>query len=136
MASLPNGNLIHRWHPFEIGSVVEGALAIHTTYSTPAWWRHLRGSAPPFEVEGRKLCLAHLVTDSSPRQYLSVLVELEPASLRPMAASLPFIFFGDIEYCLSAVYRRGEIHFFVSHWDREPFVVVTPLTWLPELVPI
>ena len=82
------------------------------------------------------MCLAHMVTDSSPRPYLSVLVELEPASLRPMAASLPFIFFGDTEYCLSAVCRRGEIHFFVSHWDRESFVVVTPLAWLPELMPI
>ena len=82
------------------------------------------------------MCLAHLVTDSSPRQYLSVLVELERDTLRPMAASLPFIFFGDIEYCLSAVYRRGEVHFFVSHWDRKSFVVVTPLAWLPELVPI
>ena len=50
-----------------------------------------------------------------------------------MAVSLPFVFFGGIEYCLSAQFFDGEVHFFVSHWDRESYVVVAEL---PELYPL
>jgi hypothetical protein len=98
----PTGICLYRWHPLEVGTVERGALVVRSSHSTPAWWRHLRGSAPPFEAGGKTLALAHLVSDSAPRNYYSVLVELEPASWRPKAASLPFVFSGDIEYCLSA----------------------------------
>jgi len=131
---LPNGNLLYRWHPLEVGTVERGALVVRSSHSTPAWWRHLRGSAPPFEAGGKTLALAHLVSDSAPRNYYSVLVELEPASWRPKAASLPFVFFGDIEYCLSAQRFGDEVHFFVSHWDRESYVVVVPVDKLPPLL--
>ena len=127
------GNFLYRWHPFEVGSVEAGALVIHTSYSTPAWWRHLRGSAPPFVVGGRTLIMAHMVSDADPRNYFSIVAEIEPATWRPRAVSLPFIFFGGIEYCLSAQCFNGEVHFFVSHWDRESFVVVAPLPELHEL---
>jgi hypothetical protein len=50
-----------------------------------------------------------------------------------LAASLPFYFFGQIEYCLSAQCVAGEVHFFVSHWDRESYVVVVPANKLPRL---
>ena len=130
---LPNGNLLYRWHPLEVGAVVGGALVVHSSHSTPAWWRHLRGSAPPFEVGDKTLVLAHLVADSAPRNYYNVLVELEPATWRPKAVSLPFVFFGGIEYCLSAQRFGDAIHFFVSHWDRESYVVVVPLDRLPPL---
>ena len=83
---------------------------------------------------GKTLALTHLVSDSAPRNYYSVLVELEPASWRPKAASLPFVFFGDIEYRLSAQRFGDEVHFFVSHWDRESYVVVVPVDKLPPLL--
>ena len=130
------GGVIYRWHPFEVASVVGDRLEVRSSYSTPAWWRHLRGSAPPFLVPGRTLALAHFVTDAAPRNYYSVLVELEPVTLRPKAVSLPFVSFGEIEYCLSAQCVAGEVHFFVSHWDRESYVVVVPIAGLPELFPV
>ena len=68
---LGDGNLLYRWHPFEVGVVRDGALEIH---STPAWWRHLRGSAPPFVHENKTLALAHMVSDRDPRNYFSVLI--------------------------------------------------------------
>ena len=79
------------------------------------------------------MALTHLVSDSAPRNYYSVLVELEPATWRPKAVSLPFVFFGGIEYCLSAQCFAGEVHFFVSVWDRESRVVVVPSDRLPPL---
>jgi hypothetical protein len=72
-----------------------------------------------------------MVSDADPRNYFSLLVELEPTTWIPKAISLPFVFFGGIEYCLSAQCFDGEVHFFVSHWDRESFVVVC--SELPEL---
>ena len=80
-----------------------------------------------------------MVSDADPRSYFSLVVEIEPATWRPKAVSLPFVFFGGIEYCLSAQCFSGinnginNVHFFVSHWDRESFVVVAPL---PELYPL
>ena len=102
-------------------------MAIHTSHITPAWWRHLRGSAPPFVVDQRTFLLAHLVSETGPRNYHTLVVEIDPATFAPKAASLPFYFFGGVEYCLSAQYFDGEVHFLVSHWDRESFVVVAPL---------
>jgi hypothetical protein len=132
---LGHGNLLYKWHPFEVGGVEEGALVIHSRHSTPAWWRHLRGSAPPFVAGGingsKTLVVAHMVSDADPRNYFSLLVQLEPATWRPKAVSLPFVFFGGIAYCLSAQCFDDEVHFFVSHWDRESFVVVC--SELPEL---
>ena len=130
---LGSGNFLYRWCPFEVGSVEAGALVIHSSCSTPAWWQHLRGSAPPFEAGGKTLTVAHMVSDADPRNYFSVVVEIEPSTLRPKAVSLPFVFFGGIEYCLSAQCFDGEVHFFVSHWDRESYVVIAELPELFEL---
>jgi hypothetical protein len=77
-----------------------------------------------------------LVSESYPRSYLTVLVKIEPATWRPKAASWPFCFFGGVEYCLSAQCYDGEVHFFVSHWDRESYVVVVPVDRLPRLEPL
>ena len=117
-----------------MGRVTDGALELHASHNTPDWWQHLRGSAPPFQVDNRTLVLAHLVSQCNPRTYLSVLIELEPVTWRPTASSFPFYFFGQIEYCLSAQCVAGEVHFFVSHWDRESYVVVVPADKLPTLV--
>ena len=81
------------------------------------------------------MALAHLVSETAPRTYLNVLVEIEPSTWRPTAASLPFFFFGDTEYCLSAQCVAGEVHFLVSHWDRESYVVVVPIDKLPQTFP-
>ena len=94
----------------------------------------MRGSAPPFVVGGRTLITAHMVSAANPRNYFSIVAEIEPATWRPKAASLPFVFFGDIEYCLSAQRFGDEVHFFVSHWDRESYVVVVPVDKLPPLL--
>ena len=106
---------------------------VHSSHSTPAWWRHLRGSAPPFVVGDKTLLVAHMESDADPRHYFSLICEIEPATWRPKAVSLPFVFFGGIEYCLSAQYFDNEVHFFVSHWDRESYVVVAELPELHQL---
>ena len=51
----------------------------------------------------------------------------------PRQYHCPLSFFGGIEYCLSAQCFDGEVHFFVSHWDRESYVVVAELPELHQL---
>jgi hypothetical protein len=75
-----------------------------------------------------------MVSDADPRNYFSLIVELEPTTWTPRAVSSSFcLFFGGIEYCLSAQSFDGEVHFFVSNWDRESFVVVADMPELYEL---
>ena len=89
---LPDARLIYSWSPMTIGSIVGTKLRAEEAHSTPAWWQLLRGSAPPFRVRGRWLAVAHVVVPKAPREYFSVLAELEPPTWRPVAYSLPFYF--------------------------------------------
>ena len=124
---LPDRRLIYAWSPLVVGKLEGDELRIHECHSTPRWWEHLRGSASPFRVGDRWIALAHIVVPKAPREYFSVLVELEPPSWRPKAWSLPFYFLDrGVEYCLSAQVF-DEVHFFVSRMDRESYVVVASI---------
>ena len=121
---LPDRRLIYAWHPLIVGQLDGDALQVHESHSTPHWWKHLRGSASPFRVGDRWIALAHIVVPKAPREYFSVLVELEPPSWRPKTWSMPFYFLAPgVEYCLSAQ-AFDDVHFFVSRMDRESHVIV------------
>jgi hypothetical protein len=65
------------------------------------------------------------VVPKSPREYFSVLVELQEPGWSAGAYSLPFYFLAPgVEYCLSAQAYGDEVHFFVSRMDRESYVIV------------
>jgi len=66
---ISGGKVIYSWHPLHIGVVYDGKLEIALSYDTPRWFRHLRGSAPPFEMDGQLWVLTHVVVPTSPRQY-------------------------------------------------------------------
>ena len=123
---LPDGRLIYKWKPLVVAGTKDNELVVHEEHdSTPPWWVYMRGSTPPFRVAGRWIAVAHIVAPAAPRQYFSVLVELEEPAWKPVACSLPFYFLDiGVEYCLSAQAFEGDIHFFVSKNDRETYVVV------------
>ena len=125
---LPDNRLIYRWSPLEIGAVEGNDLQIQERHhNMPPWWAHLRGSAPPFRVGTKWIALTHVVAPTAPRQYFSVLVELEQPAWKPVACSLPFYFIEPgVEYCLSAQTYKDDIHFFVSRMDRESYVIISP----------
>ena len=122
---LPDTRLIYEWHPLTIGKVDGDTLCIHERHSTHPFFQHLRGSASPFRVGDRWISLTHVVVPKSPREYFSVLVELQEPGWSAGAYSLPFYFLAPgVEYCLSAVTYGDEVHFFVSRVDRESYVIV------------
>ena len=124
---LENRRVIYGWHPLIVGQVpLEGdKLVVVAEHATPAWFRHLRGSAPPVELDDGLWVLTHFVAPTAPRVYLHVWVVLEKGTLKPLKASRPFWFrHRGIEYCLGVCSSREgkELQCFVSIWDREAWV--------------
>jgi len=106
-------------------------LIIIAEYETPAWFRHLRGSAPPVELEDGLWTLTHIVAPTAPRTYLHCWVVLDKVTLKPLKASRPFWFkHRGIEYCLGVCVAAGgkSLHCFVSVWDRETWMCALDVT--------
>jgi len=126
---LADRRVIYSWHPLVVGMVPPKGDRLHVaaTHATPRWFRHLRGSAPPVELEDGLWTLTHLVAPSAPRVYLHCWVVLDKLTLKPLKASKPFWFkHRGIEYCLGACSAAGgrQIQCFVSVWDRESWLCV------------
>jgi glycosyltransferase involved in cell wall biosynthesis len=116
--------VVYEWHPLTVGAVESGFAQLQITHEhpTPRWFRHLRGSTPPVELEDGLWLLTHIVSPRSPRVYLHAWVLLAKEDYRPLAYSPPFFLRHlGIEYCLGATTSLDGKRFgvFVSVWDRE-----------------
>jgi len=129
---LGGGLVLYGWSPLQIGRVEGGGtkeaarLRIVQTQATPGWFRHLRGSSSPFEIDGQLWALAHVVAPTSPRQYFLVWVVLEKGTYKPLKHSDPFyLHHKGIEYCLGAAPAKNDtiVQLFLSVWDRESWLV-------------
>ena len=121
--------VVYGWHPLAVGVVPPKGdrLILVAEHETPAWFRHLRGSAPPVELEDGLWTLTHLVVPTAPRIYLHCWVVLDKLTLRPLRVGRPFWFkHRGIEYCLGARAAEGgrSLQCFVSAWDRESWLCV------------
>jgi len=122
-------NIIYKWHPYQIGTIEGNSLAIHTTYETPWFFQHLRGSAIPIQVEDEIWALVHFVEYTTPRKYYHCFVTLEPMTYKPLSISLPFTFRSStIEYCLACNYTEGKISFVFSTMDDNPCMTSVPVS--------
>ena len=124
---LDDARVIYTWHPFAIGEVRKehspAELEITQTFDTPSWFRHLRGSVPPFRVDDELWTLVHIVSPHAPRRYLHMWVVLD-SDYRPLSHSPPFyLHHCGIEYCLGARVWESSIHLFLSVWDRESWFI-------------
>lgn len=121
-------DIIYGWYPLEVGSISENGLQIHTTHKTPEFFRELRGSAVPIEMNGDLWCLVHYVEHSSPRKYFHLFVALDGKTYKPKAVSLPFVFREKtIEYCLGVQAKGHVIEFVASLMDDSPCIVEGPV---------
>jgi hypothetical protein len=116
--------VIYEWHPLTIGFVETqphgpSNLKIVWEHPTPTWFRHLRGSAPPVELEDGLWTLVHIVSPKIPRVYLHCWVLLSK-EYSPLAYTPPFHIKNlGIEYCLGATVAADNFGLFFSVWDRE-----------------
>ena len=106
------------------------ALDILCEHSTPSWFRHLRGSAPPVELDDGLWVLVHIVAPKIPRVYMHCWVLLAKDTYQPLAFTNPFHFKENgVEYCLGATLSSDGLHFglFFSAWDRESWYCETSI---------
>ena len=118
--------VIYQWHPFTLGRIngddSPNRLHVEVEHKTPRWFRHLRGSAPPLDLDDGLWVLTHIVCPNSPRHYLHLWVVLSKETYAPMMHSPPFFFrHHGIEYCLGTTKAANEnnLGLFVSVWERE-----------------
>ena len=126
--------MIYSWHPLQIGVVKDDRLEIQATYSTPWFFRHLRGSAIPIRIGSDILVLTHFVEYSHPRKYYHCIVALDGETYKPLRLSLPFTFKATgIEYCLGWKAEGSSLTFAFSSWDDNPCLTTAPIShfkWL------
>ena len=127
--------VIYEWHPLTIGFVETrphgpSNLKIVWEHHTPTWFRHLRGSAPPVELEDGLWTLVHIVSPKIPRVYLHAWVLLSKETCSPLAFTPPFHIQNlGVEYCLGATVSLDGRSFglFFSVWDRESWYCETSI---------
>lgn len=140
-----DSDVIYEWHPLTVGTVEHepagpARLRIVREHASPRWFRHLRGSTPPVELEDGLWLLTHIVSPRSPRVYLHAWVVLSKTDYRPVAFTPPFLLkHWGIEYCLGATTSADGERFglFVSVWDRESWYCEVPIEncrrWLRKI---
>jgi hypothetical protein len=126
-------HVIYEWHPLTIGCVETqpdgpSNLKVVWEHPTPTWFRHLRGSAPPVELDDGLWTLVHIVSPKIPRVYLHCWVLLSKETYSPLGYTPPFHIKNlGIEYCLGATRSADNFGLFFSVWDRESWYCETSI---------
>jgi glycosyltransferase involved in cell wall biosynthesis len=129
-------HFIYKWHPLEIGSILDNTLVIHTTHSTPTVFERIRGSSPIIQYEGKLWCVVHIVRYSTPRVYYHSVVQLNSITCLPERYTLPFCFRKkQIEYCIGFLIESRTIYgpefiFVFSENDSTPGMITVPMNRL------
>ena len=130
-------SFIYKWMPFQVGSVKEGQLSIHTTWEhrTPMF-SNIRGSSVfiDYVFEGVEcfLGVVHFSYEGRPRRYFHCLVLLEKENLKPLKYSDFFVFHHvSIEFCIGFMIHRGAYQFWLSNFDRDPEKMSVPMENIP-----
>ena len=116
-------DFIYGWHPLTIGNIEGNKFNIAKAIKVPPFFRLLRGSASPIEVNGKWMVLTHFVEYCQPRNYYHCIVEIEKETYFPTRVSFPFVFQKPgIEFCISGrALDNDNLEFFASNWDSNPF---------------
>jgi hypothetical protein len=116
-------DIVYAWHPLQVGQLTENKLVVSTVHQTPWFFKHLRGSAVPFQVENELWALTHCVEYSTPRKYFHCMVVLDAKTYKPLRVSLPFSFRKTtIEYCIGMRPLERSVEFVFSSWDDNPCI--------------
>lgn len=133
---LPGGRVIYEWGPsFVVGALNEKyefePIQVKDT-SDESILKKCKGSTLfiPWK-HGRYLGVVHYHEGDSPRKYYHCLVELvvdkETGKYYIVRHSIPFYFsLIGIEYCLGFSVWQNNFHFWVSQFDRDPYLMSVP----------
>lgn len=135
---IDNTTVIYNWHPLQIGEIVLDQLNLTTVHNTPPWFRHVRGSAPPFMYKGDLWVMVHVVKYERMRKYMHQFVVLDGKTYKPKSMTRPFYFKQHgVEYSLCARVWDDTLHIFSTIMERETWNGTMPMSeCVKSLVPI
>jgi hypothetical protein len=116
---------IYKWHPLEIGKIVDNKLDIIVKKETPKFFKYYRGSSNIVEYENEFWMITHGIKDCNPRKYFHQIVVLNNEyGLKKY--TVPFYFDKlAIEYCLGLLILKDTLYMTVSRNDSNPIIVKT-----------
>lgn len=118
---------IYKWHPLEIGKIVENKLKIIINVETPNFFKYYRGSSNVVEYKNDFWMITHGIKNCTPRKYFHQIVILDN-NYKLKKYTLPFYFDKlAIEYCLGLLILDDIIHMTVSRNDSNPILVKIPI---------
>ena len=114
---------IYKWHPLEIGKVVNNKLKILINIDTPKFFKYYRGSSNVFLYKNDFWIVTHGIKNCTPRKYFHQIVVLDQ-EYRLKNYTFPFYFDKlAIEYCLGLVILNDIAYMTVSRNDSNPIIV-------------
>jgi len=118
---------IYKWHPLQIGILIDNKLEILITKDTPNFFKHYRGSSNLFEYNNQYWIITHGIKNITPRKYFHQMVVLDK-EFNLVKYSVPFYFDKlQIEYCIGLMIINESIYSTVSRNDSNPIIVKTKL---------
>jgi len=125
---------IYKWHPMQIGKVVNGKLEIIEEFEVDSLiFRRIRGSTPFIETERGLLGVVHYSENHTPRHYYHMFVLLDKTTFELLEYSNTFCFEKlGIEFCIGFTIHpeTQDYIFWISRHDRDPCMITAPSnTW-------
>jgi tetratricopeptide (TPR) repeat protein len=115
---------IYKWHPLEIGILIDNKLEILNSIETPNFFRHYRGSSNVVEYNNQFWVVTHGIKNCVPRKYFHQIVILDKKDYKVKKYTVPFFY--DklmIEYTLGLVIVNETLFITASRNDSKPIIV-------------
>ena len=139
-SSSSENSMIYGWHPLILGDIhppetsdLLSSLSYQKThsYSTPPFFKHLRGSCNGINITKKELwLLCHAVSYEDRRYYYHIMVVLDPKTLKPIRYTPFFTFEKEkVEYTLSLVEFGDNLLIGYSILDRETKFITVSKEW-------
>jgi glycosyltransferase involved in cell wall biosynthesis len=122
-------HMIYAWHPVTVGRPGDVNFEITHERSTPAWFKHVRGSSSGVRIDDELWFLCHVVSYESRRHYYHLVVVLDAATFELKWHTRLFTFTGSkVEYALGFIYHAFTDEFLVGYsvMDRSTEFMVLP----------
>jgi hypothetical protein len=128
---------VYKWHPFEIGKVINGTLQIVQRFQTNySIFHKIRGSTTFMDYGDNKhlVGLVHFSEEHTPRHYYHMLVLLDKETFEPKQFSETFFFETlGIEFCIGMKCdtTKSIYTFWISRFDRDPLMLTVRMNDIP-----
>jgi tetratricopeptide (TPR) repeat protein len=128
--------MVYHWYPLIIGDIHVNQFVKTHQYTTPTFFKHIRGSCNGVEMDhiGETWFLCHTVSYEDRRYYYHIIVALDSISGELKRYTRYFTFEKEkVEYTLGFEKLANEFLIGYSLYDRETKYVTVPLKWIETL---